>query len=123
MKHFVIWSALAMLATAPDRVLATSAVRALPQHVQGGTAFDVVITVDPPVGTTAAGIEDGPPAGWDAIASISPTSAPVMRNRSFLTLGRPANALFAAKNAGSQRSRVNVVTNSLQNYVDRKGVL
>ena len=71
MKHFVIWSALAMLATAPDRVLATSAVRALPQHVQGGTAFDVVITVDPPVGTTAAGIEDGPPAGWDAIASIS----------------------------------------------------
>jgi len=52
-----------------------------------------------------------------------PTSAPVMRNRSFLTLGRPANALFAAKNAGSQRSRVNVVTNSLQNYVDREGVL
>jgi hypothetical protein len=71
MKHFVIWSALAMLAAAPDRVLATSAVRALPQHVQGGTAFEVVITVDPPVGTTAAGIEDGPPAGWDAIASIS----------------------------------------------------
>ena len=72
MKRFVIWSALAMLAVAPDRVLATGPVRALPQHVQGGTAFEVVITVDPPVGTTAAGIQDAPlPVGTPSRASAT----------------------------------------------------
>ena len=71
MKRSVLWLGLAIVALASDMVLASGAVRVLPQQVEGGTAFSVVITVDPPAGTTAVGIEDRPPAGWDVIANIS----------------------------------------------------
>jgi hypothetical protein len=67
----MVYVGLAIVTSAADTAFAAGAFRALPQHVQGGTAFDVVITVAPPVGTTSAGIEDGPPVGWDVIANIS----------------------------------------------------
>lgn len=71
MRGSMVYVGLAIVTASADTVRAAGAVRVLPQHVQGGTAFDVVITVAPPVGTTSAGIEDGPPAGWNVIANIS----------------------------------------------------
>jgi len=71
MNRGTIYIGLAIVTTAADTAFAAGAVRSLPQHVQGGTAFDVVITIDPPTGTTALGIEESPPSGWSAIADIS----------------------------------------------------
>ncbi len=51
--------------------LGGDAVRYLPASAAPGVAFEVVVTIDPPAGTFAVGLEERPPTGWTAITNIS----------------------------------------------------
>ncbi len=51
--------------------LADGATRDLPDEWAPGVPLVVAISLDPPGGTIAVGVEDEPPPGWTSIANIS----------------------------------------------------
>jgi len=63
--------ALAIVAAAADAVLAAGASRILPPSFYSGADVEVVITLDPPEGTSAVGVEDSPPPGWNGVSGIN----------------------------------------------------
>ena len=68
------WAALLCLfwpVVAPLPVFADGAIRTLPGYYSTGCTFSVSITIEPPLDTVVAGLEDSPPPGWTEVDSIS----------------------------------------------------